>query len=102
MAAAFRALAADALVVAVGADSPGERECDTAVLERATAVVADDRQQSRQVGELQHATSPLEIRELGDIVARPGTAPPSGIRLCDLTGLGAHDAAVAAIVIGAG
>jgi ornithine cyclodeaminase/alanine dehydrogenase-like protein (mu-crystallin family) len=34
-------LAPDALVVAVGADSPGKRECDAQVLTRATRVVVD-------------------------------------------------------------
>jgi ornithine cyclodeaminase len=93
----------DALVVAVGADSPGKRECDAAVLRRAGTLVVDDPGQALAVGELQHATTadlqPHPPWLLGDLLLDPGAVPVTGIRLCDLTGLGAHDAAVAGVAL---
>lgn len=92
-------LAADALVVAVGADSLGKRECDADVLTRSSRIVSDSRDQAIRLGELQHAvdldSSP--IVELADLVVLPSAV--SGIQLCDLTGVGATDAAVAALAV---
>lgn len=92
-----------ALVIAVGADSPGKRECDDTVLRRARRVIVDDREQSTHVGELQHHTAsraaPPHVLELGAVLLDPDAADSAGIRLCDLTGLGAHDAAIAALAL---
>lgn len=90
-----------ALVVAVGADSPGKRECDRDVLRRAERIIVDDLGQATSLGELQHATplaSPTDLLELGTLIG-DHTAHPAGIRLCDLTGIGAHDAAIAALAL---
>ncbi len=95
-------LAPDAFVVAVGADSPGKRELDAQVLTRATRVVVDSPEQSAQLGELQHTpagglTAP--VMELGDFVAAPTRIHARGIQVCDLTGVGAADAAITALAL---
>lgn len=92
-------LAPGATVVAVGADMPGKQELEPRVLERAELLVADDPEQAVAVGELQHAPALRErVRALGEILAEP---PPrrQGIAVADLTGLGAEDAAIAALVV---
>lgn len=97
-------LEAAALVVAVGADSVGKRECDAAVLARATLIVADSLAQSTSVGELQHVTPAAlagSVVELPSLLASAEAALPDGIRVCDLTGLGAADAAMAGLVLAA-
>lgn len=91
-----------ALVIAVGADSPGKQECDHIVLRRAERVVVDDGEQAAHLGELQHASygaAPYQVLELGALLLDPHTSHPAGITVCDLTGLGAHDAAIAALAL---
>jgi ornithine cyclodeaminase len=92
-------LAPGATVVAVGADMPGKQELEPRVLEEAALLVADDPEQAARVGELQHAP---ELRErvvaLGDVLASPPPRP-EGTAVADLTGLGAEDAAIAALVV---
>lgn len=92
-------LTANALIIAVGADSPGKRECDADVLTRASRIVTDSRDQAIRLGELQHAVDPASypIVELAHLVAQPDVV--SGIQLCDLTGVGAADAAVGALAV---
>jgi len=98
-----RWLQADALVVAVGADSPGKRECDDTTLRRADQLVVDDLQQAVRLGELQHDPTPAattaRLSNLGALLTSTGTARTTGICLCDLTGLGAHDAAIATLAL---
>ncbi len=87
------------VIVAVGSDMPGKQELDPAILDRAELVAADDPGQSSRVGELQHAPAALErARFLGEVLEAPPAKPPDGIRVADLTGLGAEDAAVAGLV----
>jgi ornithine cyclodeaminase/alanine dehydrogenase-like protein (mu-crystallin family) len=95
-------LADDALVAAVGADSEGKRECDGVVMSRAGCLIVDSLRQAASVGELQHAqaedTVPEHIFELGELLAL-NKPIHEGIRVCDFTGLGMHDAAVANMVL---
>ena len=91
-------LAPGATVVAVGADMPGKQELEPRTLERAALLVADDPEQAATVGELQHAPALRErVLALGDVLASP-PARPEGTAVVDLTGLGAEDAAIAALV----
>jgi ornithine cyclodeaminase len=88
-----------ATVVAVGADMPGKRELEPLVLERAELLVADDPAQAVAVGELQHASALRErVLPLGELLAE-SASPRRGIAVADLTGIGAEDAAVAALVV---
>jgi ornithine cyclodeaminase/alanine dehydrogenase-like protein (mu-crystallin family) len=87
-----------ATVVAVGADMRGKQELEPRLLERAELLVADDPEQAVAVGELQHAPAGRErVRVLGDVLAAP-PASRRGLAVVDLTGLGAQDAAIAALV----
>lgn len=91
-----------ATVLAVGSDGPGKQELEAALLGRADKVVVDDLDQCARLGELQHALAEGRLaREevhatLGEVVAgsRPGREGDELI-VCDLTGVGAQDAAIA-------
>jgi ornithine cyclodeaminase len=92
-------------VVAVGSDGPEKRELSADVLAKAGKVVVDSRSQSLSLGETHHAVaaglfSPDEIHaELGEVLLgeRPGREGDELI-VCDLTGVGAQDAAMAGVV----
>ncbi len=95
-------LAPHATVIAVGADGPGKQELSSECLARAGKVVADRTSQCVALGEIHHAvdaglleTSRIHA-ELGEIVtgAKPGREGDELI-VCDLTGVGAQDAAIA-------
>jgi ornithine cyclodeaminase/alanine dehydrogenase-like protein (mu-crystallin family) len=91
-----------ATVVAVGSDSPTKQELDVGVLARADKLVADDWSQCMRLGEIHHAIV-ANIIGLNDIHAELGkiiTGERSGregheLIVCDLTGVGAQDAAIA-------
>lgn len=95
-------LAPDATVVAVGSDGPEKRELAPEVLRRAGKVVVDSRAQCVALGEVHHAleaglmTEDEIHAELGEVVlgSRPGREG-SELVVCDLTGVGAQDAAIA-------
>jgi ornithine cyclodeaminase len=93
-----------ATVVAVGADGPEKRELAVEVILSADKLVCDLTSQSIRLGELHHAVKkgqlPLDgvYAELGHIVAGdlPGRVGDETI-ICDLTGVGAQDAAIAEV-----
>ena len=95
-------LARHATVIAVGADGPEKQELSAECLARATKVVADRTSQCLALGEIHHAVNaalldPSRIyAELGEIVTgrKPGREADELI-VCDLTGVGAQDAAIA-------
>ncbi len=90
-------------ITAMGSDAPGKQELDPEVLGRADRVVVDRRSQCERLGELRAAlaagTVPPDwpIDELGEIVAesKPGRRSPEEITVCDLTGTGVQDTAIA-------
>jgi ornithine cyclodeaminase len=98
-------LRSDATVVAVGSDGPEKQELAVGVLGNADKVVVDSRAQCLGLGETHHAVAagemaPEEIyAELGQ-VASGEKAGREGDELivCDLTGVGAQDAAMAGAV----
>jgi ornithine cyclodeaminase len=91
-------------VTAMGSDSEHKNEIEPALLAR-SVYVADSLAQTRRLGELHHAIwaghIPAErsFPELGQIIA--GTAPgrdnDDAITLCDLTGTGVQDTAIATL-----
>jgi ornithine cyclodeaminase/alanine dehydrogenase-like protein (mu-crystallin family) len=93
-----------ATVVAVGSDGPEKQELSPEVLARAGKVVVDSRTQCLSLGETHHAVaagllSADDIHaDLGEVVLgdRPGREADELI-VCDLTGVGAQDAAMAAV-----
>jgi ornithine cyclodeaminase/alanine dehydrogenase-like protein (mu-crystallin family) len=98
------ALGNHATVIAVGSDGPDKRELPSQALARADKVVVDRLSQCLELGELHHAVAegvfdPAAIyAELGDLLvgAKPGREADELI-ICDLTGVGAQDAAIAEV-----
>ncbi|HEX2032071.1 MAG TPA: ornithine cyclodeaminase family protein [Actinomycetota bacterium] len=94
-------------VTALGSDGPDKQELDVGVLARADVLVVDDREQSSRKGELHHAleagavTPDRAAAELGDLVLgrHPGRTADDQVTVCDLTGLGVQDVAVASLAL---
>lgn len=95
-------LAAHATVIAVGSDGPDKQELAAECLVRAHKVVADRTSQCAALGEIHHAVeagllAPEQVyAELGEIVSGQKRGREAGeLIVCDLTGVGAQDAAIA-------
>jgi len=96
-----------ALVCAVGANQPSRRELDDVVLERATFVCCDARDQARQesgdlIEPVEHGTLDwLEVHELQDVVGGevPGRQSATDIVVFKSNGLAAWDVAIGAAAL---
>ena len=96
-----------ALVCAVGANMPAARELDNVVLERASLVCCDWKEQARiESADLiepiqQGVLDWLEVHELHEVVAAelPGRQSPDDIVVFKSNGIAAWDVAVAAAVV---
>ena len=91
-----------ATVIAVGSDGPDKQELSSSVLERADKVVADRIAQCVELGEIHHAIRDGVLSrerihgELGQIVIGEVAGREGRERIvCDLTGVGVQDAAIA-------
>ena len=90
-------------ITAMGADAEGKQELHAEVFARADVVVCDRKSQALRLGELHHGreagTLPdeSEIVELGELIAstRQGRRDQEQITVCDLTGTGVQDTAIA-------
>lgn len=90
-------------ITAMGSDAEHKNEISAQALAEVDRYVADRLSQTRVLGELHHALSAgligetAGLSELGQVIAgqRPGRASPTEITLCDLTGTGAQDTAIA-------
>jgi ectoine utilization protein EutC len=89
-------------ITAMGSDQAEKNELDPAVLARADTYVCDRAQQAETLGELRAALAARAWTrgappELGAVVAgtTPGRPSPEAITVCDLTGTGAQDTAIA-------
>ncbi len=90
-------------VTAMGADAEHKQELHVEVLARADRLVCDSKAQCFRLGELHHGleqgaiTRETPIAELGEITAgkQPGRADDNQITVCDLTGTGVQDTAIA-------
>lgn len=97
-------LAPHATVIAVGADGPEKQELAAECLAGADKVIADRLSQCLELGEIHHAVrqrllAPADVyAELGEVVTgkKPGREGDELI-ICDLTGVGAQDAAIAEV-----
>lgn len=94
-------------ITAMGSDQAGKNEIEPAALAAADLYVADRVSQCEKLGELRSALAAgLWKRgappELGEIVAgmKPGRTGDSQITICDLTGTGAQDTAIATFALG--
>jgi len=94
-------------IIAVGSDIPDKQELDPHLLARADLVIADRLSQCAEFGEIHHAltagimTGNDITGELGDVVVgrTPGRTADDQIIVCDLTGVGVQDAAIAGLVL---
>lgn len=92
-------------ITAMGSDQPGKNELEPQALIRADLYVCDRVSQCSVAGELEAALAAglwdgRTPPELGEIVtgARPGRRAPGDITICDLTGTGVQDTAIASHV----
>jgi ornithine cyclodeaminase len=93
-------------VTALGSDSPGKQELESACLAGADLIVVDRLTQCASFGELRHAIDagllPDRVHaELGEIVAgmTKGRTSPTQMTIADLTGVGFQDTAIASRAI---
>ncbi|HSS66115.1 MAG TPA: ornithine cyclodeaminase family protein, partial [Gammaproteobacteria bacterium] len=92
-------------ITAMGSDLGGKQELAPQVLVDADLLVCDRKTQCAEMGELQHAIAAgligrdADIVELGSITSgrHPGRASPDQVTVCDLTGTGVQDTAIAAM-----
>jgi ornithine cyclodeaminase len=89
-------------ITAVGSDLPGKCELSLDLLQRADLLVCDNLAESQRLGELQGAEAALidSASELGELIRRGGGRPnDQALTVCDLSGLGVQDTAIAAHVL---
>jgi ornithine cyclodeaminase len=92
---------AGTLVLAVGSDSAGKQELDPAILRRAGLLLVDSVAQCERLGELQHvADQKGRAVELGAFCASPTAVDSDAVAVCDFTGLGIEDLAIAELAYG--
>lgn len=92
-------------ITAMGSDAPYKQELESEVLSRADLIVCDHKGQCSERGELHHALEEgtvgedHSIVELGDLTSgrHSGRTDESQITVCDLTGVGVQDAAIATL-----
>jgi ectoine utilization protein EutC len=90
-------------ITAMGADSEHKQELHADVLGRANLLVCDIKSQCFRVGELHHGLEEGAVSrddpiiELGDLTSgrEPGRTTDKEITICDLTGVGVQDTAIA-------
>ena len=89
-------------ITAMGSDQTGKNEIDPAALVAADAYVCDSVSQCEVSGELEAAKaagiwSKGIPTELGEVITgmKPGRTSPDAVTICDLTGTGAQDTAIA-------
>ena len=92
-------------VTAMGSDAEHKNEIDPAAILRAAPYVADSLKQTRRLGELHHMIAAglvgedATFPELGAVIAgqAAGRRDHEAITLCDLTGTGVQDTAIATL-----
>lgn len=94
-------------ITAMGSDSEHKNEIAPEAIARADRYVADRISQCAAIGELHHALAAGAVAadgdwpELGEVIAglKPGRRDPADITICDLTGTGVQDTAIAALAL---
>ena len=92
-------------ITAMGSDLPGKQELDARILGEVDILVCDRKSQCLLGGELQHGGSAgiidenTQVAELGQITSGqlPGRTNAQELTVCDLTGTGVQDTAIAVI-----
>lgn len=92
-------------VTSVGSDAESKQEIAGAAVAAADLFVCDSIAQSRRLGELRGAIEagydPEQAIELGEVISgdRAGRRDGSEVTICDLTGTGAQDTAIASLAV---
>lgn len=92
-------------ITAIGSDAEHKQELATDVVAAADVFAVDRRSQSIRLGELRAAVAAgLDVDgavELGEIISgtHPGRSGDAEITVCDLTGTGAQDTAIAGLAV---
>jgi ornithine cyclodeaminase len=94
-------------VIAMGSDAATKNEIAPAALAAADGYFCDRLSQVRLVGELHHAIEAdvvdahASFAELGEVIAglKPGRVSNDHCVICDLTGTGVQDTAIAALAV---
>jgi ornithine cyclodeaminase/alanine dehydrogenase-like protein (mu-crystallin family) len=89
----------------MGSDAEDKNEVEPTALTRADRFICDRRSQSARLGELHHAIASgtvaesFPVTELGEVIAdlKPGRTGAAEITICDLTGTGVQDTAIASL-----
>ena len=92
-------------VTAMGSDAEHKNELAPDVIARADRYVCDRQTQCSVLGELHHAiaagvvAADARFSELGQVIAgqEPGRSSDRDVTVCDLTGTGAQDTAIATL-----
>lgn len=92
-------------ITAIGSDAETKQELHVDVVERADLFVCDSVAQSRRLGELRAAVAsgfdPSRAVELGRVISgeERGRTNSAAVTVCDLTGTGAQDTAIASLAM---
>lgn len=94
-------------ITCMGADLPEKQELEPEALEKADMLVCDHKSQCIAMGELHHGfragilSSDSDIMELGEITSgrKTGRISEDQITVCDLTGTGVQDTAIALLAV---
>ncbi|UCD80579.1 MAG: cyclodeaminase [Desulfobacterales bacterium] len=94
-------------ITAMGADLTGKQELEAEAVAKADILVCDRKTQSFQMGEFQHAfkagiiSDASPVIELGEITSgrRSGRQNDHQITICDLSGTGVQDTAIAHLAV---
>jgi ornithine cyclodeaminase len=90
-------------ITAVGSDAEHKQELGVDVVNAAAPFVCDSRAQSERLGELRAAIAsgqvPRSVVELGTVIdgSTAGRSDATAVTVCDLTGTGAQDTAIASL-----
>jgi len=90
-------------ITAMGSDAEHKNELDPLIVKNCDCYVPDKQSQTKVLGELNHAIkkglidNKKQFRELGEIIQKPylGRKSEDDITICDLTGTGVQDTAIA-------
>lgn len=90
-------------ITAMGSDAEHKNELDPKILKDCNVYVPDSQKQTAILGELNHAlknnliNSQIKFKDLGKIIINPnlGRKNKNDITICDLTGTGVQDTAIA-------
>ena len=90
-------------ITAVGADGEHKQELDAGIVAVADVLACDSRRQCERLGEMRHLPpGGIErVAELGELAAglRPGRQRQDEVSVCDLTGVGVQDTAIARLCL---